>query len=80
MQRLNIRSAICSPIRFREKTYGAIYIDSSVANYTFTQEQLALMNAIGQHAGLALSNAELYQQKLQAERLAEVRASTTPRW
>jgi two-component system, NtrC family, sensor kinase len=72
VQRLNIRSAICSPIRFRERTYGAIYIDSSVANYTFTQEQLALMNAIGQHAGLALSNAELYQQKLQSERLAAI--------
>ncbi len=72
VQRLNIRSAICSPIRFRERTYGALYIDSSVANYTFTQEQLALMNAIGQHVGLALSNAELYQQKLQSERLAAI--------
>jgi len=72
VQRLNIRSAICSPIRFRERTYGAIYIDSSMANYTFTAEQLALMNAIGQHAGLALSNAELYQQKLQGERLAAI--------
>ena len=43
-----------------------------MANYTFTQEQLALMNAIGQHAGLALANAELYQQKLQSERLATI--------
>lgn len=72
VQRLHIRSAICSPIRFRERTYGAIYIDSSIANYTFTPEQLALMNAIGQHAGLALSNADLYQHNLQAERLAAV--------
>lgn len=72
VQRLNIRSAVCSPIRFRERTYGAIYIDSSVANYTFTQEQLALMNAIGQHVGLALSNAELLQGKLQNERLAAI--------
>jgi len=72
VQRLTIRSAICSPVRFREKTYGAIYIDSSVANFTFTSEQLALMNAIGQHAGLALANAELYQQKLQSERLAAI--------
>ena len=70
VQRFNIRSAICSPIVFRERTFGAIYVDSSVANYTFTPEQLALMNAIGQHAGLALANAELYQQKLQSERLA----------
>jgi two-component system, NtrC family, sensor kinase len=72
VQRLSIRSAICSPIRFRDTTYGAIYIDSSVANYTFTAEQLALMNAVGQHAGLALANAQLYQEKLQAERLAAI--------
>jgi signal transduction histidine kinase len=72
VQRLHIRSAVCSPVRFRERVYGAIYIDSSMANYTFTPEQLALMNAIGQHAGLALANAELYRQKLQSERLAVI--------
>lgn len=72
VQSMHIRSAICSPIRFRDQTYGAIYIDSSMANYTFTPEQLALMNAIGQHAGLALANADLYQEKLQSERLAAI--------
>ncbi len=68
--RLNIRSAICSPIKFRDRTFGALYIDSSMANYTFTAEQLALMNAIGQHTGLALANAEMYEHKLRSERLA----------
>jgi two-component system NtrC family sensor kinase len=72
VQRLRIRSAICSPIRFRDRTFGAIYIDSSIANYTFTPEQLALMNAIGQHTGLALATNELYTQKLQTERLAAI--------
>jgi signal transduction histidine kinase len=72
VQRLHIRSAICSPIRFRERTFGAIYIDSSVANYTFTPEQLALLNAIGQHVGLAMSNQELYKEKLQSQRLAAI--------
>ena len=72
VQRLHIRSALCSPIRFRDRTYGAIYVDSSIANYTFTAEQLALLNAIGPHTGLALANAELYHQKLQSERLAAI--------
>ena len=67
---LAIRSAICSPIMFRERIFGAIYIDSSVANFTFTPDQLSLMNAIGQHTGLALANAELLSEKLHAERLA----------
>lgn len=72
VQQFHIRSAICSPIRYRDRTFGAVYIDSSIANYTFTAEQLALMNAIGQHTGLALANAELYSQKLQTERLAAI--------
>jgi len=70
VQRLHIRSALCAPIRFRDRTFGAIYIDSSINNYTFTQDQLALLNAIAAHAALALANAELYQQALQSERLA----------
>lgn len=72
VQQFNIRSAICSPVKFREHTFGAIYVDSSMVNYTFTSAQLALLNAIGQHAGLALNNAELYQQRLQTQRLAAI--------
>jgi len=72
VQRLSIRSAICAPIRFRDHTYGAIYIDSTIANYTFTTEQLALMNAIGQHTGLALANLDLYAEKIRTERLAAI--------
>lgn len=72
VQRMHIRSAICVPIRFRDRTFGAIYVDSSISNYTFTAEQLALLVAIGQHAGMALSNAQLYSENLQAERLAAI--------
>lgn len=72
VQRFHIRSAVCSPIRFRETTYGALYIDSSIAKFSFTAEQLALLNAVGQHTGLALANADLYQQKLQSQRLATI--------
>lgn len=70
VQQFNIRSAICAPIMFRDQTFGAIYVDSSMANYTFTAQQLALMNAIGRHTGLALATAEAYARKLHTERLA----------
>jgi len=72
VQRYQIRSAICSPVKFRDKTFGAIYIDSSIANYTFTPEQLALMNAIGRHTGLALANAEATAERMHSERLATI--------
>jgi len=65
-----IRSAICVPIRSGERTFGVIHIDSSLINFTFTEEQLRLMNAIGQHTGLALQSAEVLSGKVQTERLA----------
>ncbi len=72
VQKYEIRSAISSPIRFRDHTFGVIYIDSSMANYTFTTEQLALMNAIGRHTGLALANAEATLEQLHTQRLATI--------
>ncbi len=53
-----------------------IYIDSSVRNYTYSTDQLRLLTAIGLQAGLAIQNAKLYRQGLQAERLAAVGETT----
>ncbi|MEM9559057.1 MAG: ATP-binding protein [Planctomycetota bacterium] len=72
VQQYQIRSALCSPVRFRDQTFGAIYIDSSTTNLTFSKEQLALMNAIGRHTALALANIDQAQRRLHAERLAAV--------
>jgi len=81
---LGIRSALCAPIKARrlqdkeegEQVIGVIYIDSSVANYTYSQDQLRLLTAIGLQAGMAISNAQLYQAGLEAERLAAVGETT----
>jgi signal transduction histidine kinase len=55
---------------------GVLYIDSSVRNYTYSVEQLRLLTAIGLQAGLALQNAKLYRQGLQAERMAAIGETT----
>jgi two-component system NtrC family sensor kinase len=86
---LGIRSALCVPIKARKLTatkpnddhkgdevLGVIYIDSSVKNYTYSPEQLRLLNAIGLQAGMAIQNAKLYQQGLAAERLAAIGETT----
>jgi signal transduction histidine kinase len=80
---LGIRSALCVPIKCRridgkdgEDIIGVIYIDSSVKNYTYSPDQLRLLTAIGLQAGLAIQNAKLYRQGLQAERLAAVGETT----
>ncbi|MCC6579719.1 MAG: FHA domain-containing protein [Phycisphaeraceae bacterium] len=69
---LGIHSAMCVPIKFKDRIFGVIHIDSQIANYTFTDDQLRLLIAIGVHTGLALANAELYADRLNQERLAAV--------
>lgn len=70
VQDYGIRSAICVPIRTSERIFGVLHIDSSLANFTFTEPQLQLLNAVGRHTGLALHSAERITGKMQTERLA----------
>lgn len=65
-----IRSAMCVPIRARDKILGVITLDSSVANVTYGPDQLSLLTAMGHQVGLAIENAMLYQAGVRAERLA----------
>jgi signal transduction histidine kinase len=67
---LSIRSAICVPIPGRDRILGVIDIDSMVANFTYTRDQLRLLTAIGQVTGMAIENTRLYQENVQRERLA----------
>jgi len=72
VQAYGIRSALCVPIKFKNKLYGVINLDSKVANYTYTEHQLTLLTAIGVQTGLALHNASLQQRRVEEERLAAV--------
>ena len=67
-----IRSAICVPIIAGPNVFGVIHIDSQLANFTFTESQLRLLSAIGQHTGLALRNLDLVARRVQTERLAAI--------
>ncbi|MCP3905031.1 MAG: FHA domain-containing protein [Planctomycetes bacterium] len=65
-----IRSAICVPIVAGQRIFGVINIDSQMADFTFSEPQLQLLGAIGQHAGLALLSLEVVESRMQTERLA----------
>lgn len=72
VQRYAIRSALCVPIMFKEEMFGVIHLDSKIVNYTYTEDQLHLLTAIGVQTGLALANMRLYSERLARERLAAV--------
>jgi signal transduction histidine kinase/pSer/pThr/pTyr-binding forkhead associated (FHA) protein len=72
VQNYGIRSAICVPIAFKDRIFGVVYLDSQIANYTYTEDQLTLLTAIGVQTGVAMANARNYAERLARERLAAV--------
>ncbi len=67
-----IRSAICAPIKGRERVLGVIHLDCSVSDHTYSTEQLRLLTAIGYQTGLAIENVDLHNSVVQSERLAAI--------
>ena len=70
MHDFGIRSALCVPIKGRDRILGVLHVDSSVSNYTYSTEQLRLLTAIGYQTGLAVENVLLYAAAVKSERLA----------
>jgi len=66
----HIRSAMCVPIRAKERTIGIIYVDNKMSSGTFSRSDLELLTALGNEAGVAIENTKLYEANVRAERLA----------
>ena len=66
---LNVCSAMCVPIRSKDRVLGLIYLDCSADKGSYTEADLLLVSAIGNSAGLALENVEFYEQLIEKHRL-----------
>ena len=66
----NVRSAICVPLKRKETVVGAIYVDCLLAPNGFDEEDLRLMLAICNEASIAIENAQLTEQLIQAAKFS----------
>jgi Transcriptional regulator containing GAF, AAA-type ATPase, and DNA binding domains len=65
-----ILSIICIPLRTGERTFGAVYLDSSTMLKEFNDESLKFLTIFGNLAGIAIENATRYTKlRNQNERL-----------
>ncbi len=67
---IGLQSIVCVPLLAREQVLGVIYVDCAMARHIFTEEQLRLVAAIGQMAGLAIEDVRLVDERMRTERLA----------
>ena len=57
----SIRSAMCVPLKSRDRTVGIIHVDTKGAYDTFSEDDLKMLTAIGISAGIAIENLRLYE-------------------
>ncbi len=55
-----IRAVLCVPLRYKETTAGALYLDSRDPAHRFDRHDLEFLEALAHHAALALENARAF--------------------
>ena len=65
------KSLVLYPLRVKDKTIGAMTVDTSRDNVSFPQEEVETLSAIAKQAAVAIGNARLYEQEQQQRQRAE---------
>ncbi|MCY4146395.1 MAG: GAF domain-containing protein [Chloroflexi bacterium] len=65
-----LRSVLCVPLRFKDQSIGAVYVDNRLMAGIFTERELTLLMAFANVAAVAINNARMYSRAEQI--LAEI--------
>jgi len=66
VQDLRIRSAICAPLLRAGEVLGVIFLDTTGATHVFNRHDAELVGSIAAQAAIAIENARLYTELLEA--------------
>ena len=67
-----ITSLMCVPLKSKEKIIGVINVDTKGTKGSFTKDELELLSAIGNVAGVAVQNARLVESNIKATRMTAI--------
>jgi signal transduction histidine kinase len=75
---LNIRSAMCVPLKLKTKIIGVLYLDNSSKANIFIKQDLILFEMFAAQAALAIHNARLYTEVLELQKYQQNIIAYTP--
>ena len=64
-----IRSAICSPLIYKDEVLGVIYIDTTSRVVSYGEEELELLTGIANQSAMAIANANLHKRMIEQQRM-----------
>ncbi|MEW6556239.1 MAG: ATP-binding protein [Elusimicrobiota bacterium] len=67
-----ISSVMCVPLKTQDKIIGVINVDTKGTKGTFTQDELELLSAIGDVAGVAIQNARLVEKNIKITKMTAI--------
>lgn len=67
----NIRSTMCVPLLYADDLLGIMHLDTQIASGAFGEKDLLILTGIARQAGVAIQNARLAQENLEASRTRE---------
>jgi len=65
-----VRSLMCAPLIAKDEIVGIVHIDTTSLKRPFTEDDLNVLTGIAAQAAMAIRNAQIYEEKVKAERLA----------
>lgn len=63
-----VKSVLCSPITFKGRTSGILYLENRLATDVFTVERIELLSILSSQAAISIENARLLVQREQTTR------------
>ena len=66
---LHLKSLMCVPLRLRGQIIGTVYLDSSLSEQRFTEEDLRFLEAFAHHAAIAIENARHHAELIQENQI-----------
>jgi adenylate cyclase len=55
-----LRSVLCVPLKYKDSTIGAVYVDNRLRAGVFTERELNVLSAFANQAAVAIENARLF--------------------
>lgn len=74
-----ISPALAVPVKFRDQVIGMIHIESAEQNRKWTEDEVAMVQAVSDRAALALENARLFENATRRAEQEETIAQVTSR-
>lgn len=65
LERVGPCSILCTPVKYKDRTLGVLYLENNLSLQAFTSERLKVLQILLTQAAISLENAQLYQDTLE---------------